>query len=294
MVVAGIGALVRGRSRTAGSGRRSPPAGDRSRPRRPVVVPHFAPGGGSPFAGRYEAVGGSPGGTHGPSPTPGRSSERRPTARRPVPARAAAAARRPAAPRASRSTGRGARTGGQPVSGTTTQTSLHFHYTAATIPALLGCDGVRRRHASDIVDAVGRSRASWSSWACSAGSSTARTRSGRACRSARTLAARDHVVTAHDRRGARAAVRSRLRPLSRRRTRSGRTCRSAGGCSAFPVLREARWLVAGHHAAQLPRPSRGRRTGRASPGPLARARTTGRSSSPKTGSWSFGDERHAP
>ena len=27
-----------------------------------VVVPHYAPGGGSPFAGRYAAVGGSPAG----------------------------------------------------------------------------------------------------------------------------------------------------------------------------------------------------------------------------------------
>ena len=116
-----------------------------------VVVPHYAPGGGSPFAGRYESVGGSPGGIARTAATD--------------PTRIAEAATEhrdgryvlqllwplgflpllsPASPDG------GARTDANLLSETRTQTSIHFHYTAGAIPglivgAILGAAWLRRR-----------------------------------------------------------------------------------------------------------------------------------------------------
>jgi uncharacterized membrane protein len=118
-----------------------------------VVVPRFAPGGGSPFAGRYAEVGGSPAGIA------------RTAARDPVAIAAAAGERRDgryaldllwplaglsllsplvlaAAPELAVNT----------LSSVATQTSVHFHYTATLVPvlvaaAILGAARLRRRWA---------------------------------------------------------------------------------------------------------------------------------------------------
>lgn len=104
-----------------------------------VAVPHFAPGGGSPFEGRYEAVGGSPAGILQTSFTdPGAvvfaATEREdaaylldlllPLLALPLLAPALALT---AAPEILLNL----------LSGTRTQTSIHFHYTAAAIPGLV-------------------------------------------------------------------------------------------------------------------------------------------------------------
>jgi uncharacterized membrane protein len=103
-----------------------------------VVVPRYAPGGGSPFAGRYESVGGSPGGIAKTAVTdPGRivgaASERRdaryvsqlvwPLAVLPLLSPASLTALPELAANA--------------LSETRTQTSIHFHYTAGAIPGLV-------------------------------------------------------------------------------------------------------------------------------------------------------------
>jgi uncharacterized membrane protein len=117
-----------------------------------VIVPHFAPGGGSPFEGRYAAVGGSPSGIVETAVTdPGAIVSEATDGRdlrylfdllwplgglsllAPVLALAAA-------PELALNL----------LSGTRTQTSLHFHYTAAAIPplvmaAVLGAARVQRR-----------------------------------------------------------------------------------------------------------------------------------------------------
>jgi uncharacterized membrane protein len=118
-----------------------------------VVVPRFAPGGGSPFAGRYAEVGGSPAGIA------------RTAARDPVAIAAAAGERRDgryaldllwplaglsllsplvlaAAPELAVNT----------LSSVAAQTSVHFHYTATLVPvlvaaAILGAARLRRRWA---------------------------------------------------------------------------------------------------------------------------------------------------
>ncbi len=98
-----------------------------------VIVPHYAPGGGSPFAGRYAAVGGSPAGivktavTH-PLRLVEAASEHRdltylldllaPLAGLPLLSPLLAAS---AVPELALNL----------LSGTRTQTSIHFHYTAA-------------------------------------------------------------------------------------------------------------------------------------------------------------------
>jgi uncharacterized membrane protein len=117
-----------------------------------VVVPHFAPGGESPFAGRYERVGGSPAGIvrtafTDPLLVAGEASERRdlayvldlvlPLAGLPLLAPLAALT---AAPELAVNV----------LSGTPTQTSIRYHYTATAIPglvfaAVLGAAFVRRR-----------------------------------------------------------------------------------------------------------------------------------------------------
>ena len=119
-----------------------------------VVVPHFAPGGGSPFAGRYESVGGSPGGMaetaiRDPGALLGAASDGRdlaylgdlllPLLGLPLLAPLAALT---ALPELALNL----------LSDTRTQTSIHFHYTAGAIPglmvaAVLGAARLRRRYA---------------------------------------------------------------------------------------------------------------------------------------------------
>ncbi len=104
-----------------------------------VVVPHFAPGGGSPFEGRYDAVGGSPGGMietalTDPGAIAAAVTEGRdlgylldlllPLLALPLLAPALALT---AAPEILLNL----------LSSTRTQTSIHFHYTAAAIPGLV-------------------------------------------------------------------------------------------------------------------------------------------------------------
>jgi uncharacterized membrane protein len=104
-----------------------------------VVVPHFAPGGGSPFAGRYESVGGSPGGIldtvlTDPGAIVSAVTEGRdltylldlllPLLALPLLAPWLALT---AAPELALNL----------LSDTKTQTSIHFHYTAAAIPGLV-------------------------------------------------------------------------------------------------------------------------------------------------------------
>ncbi len=119
-----------------------------------VVVPHFAPGGGSPFESRYDAVGGSPGGLASttltdPGAIVGALTSGRdlgylarlllPLLGLPLLAPLAALT---AAPELLLNL----------LSGTRTQTSIHFHYTAGALPglfmaAVLGAARLRRRFA---------------------------------------------------------------------------------------------------------------------------------------------------
>jgi uncharacterized membrane protein len=117
-----------------------------------VVVPHFAPGGGSPFEGRYRAVGGTPQGiaetaVTDPGAIVGAATEGRdlgyladlllPLLGLPLLAPLAALT---AAPELLLNL----------LSDTRTQTSIHFHYTSGAIPglfvaAVLGAARLRRR-----------------------------------------------------------------------------------------------------------------------------------------------------
>ncbi len=119
-----------------------------------VVVPHFAPGGGSPFAGRYDAVGGSPGGmletaVTDPGAIVAATTDGRdvaylgdlllPLLGLPLLAPLAALTALPELVL-------------NLLSDTRTQTSIHFHYTAGALPGLLvasilGAARLRRRFA---------------------------------------------------------------------------------------------------------------------------------------------------
>ena len=104
-----------------------------------VIVPHYAPGGGSPFASRYDAVGGSPSGLIETALTDPEVVARAATEGRdgsylrdlvapllglPLLAPAAALTALP-------------ELGLNLLSSTRTQTSIHFHYTAGAIPGLI-------------------------------------------------------------------------------------------------------------------------------------------------------------
>lgn len=104
-----------------------------------VVIPHYAPGGSSPFAGRYAEVGGSPGGilrtaVTDPAAIAGAATESRdggfllsllaPLGFLPLLAPLAALT---AVPELALDL----------LSSTRTQTSIHFHYTAGAIPGLM-------------------------------------------------------------------------------------------------------------------------------------------------------------
>jgi uncharacterized membrane protein len=211
-----------------------------------IVVPHFAPGGGSPFAGRYEGVGGSPSGiartaVTDPLRIAGAVTDSRdlrygvalvlPLAGLPLVAPLAAAT---ALPEIAVNT----------LSSTPTQTSVHFHYTAGAIPglvfaAVLGAARLARRRPAlrellprivVIVTVVaGVAYGPVPVWSHVPGGET--------------LGARDHVVGARARAATRAVelVPARV-PVSATNS-LGAHLSERGRVFSFPVLGEARWVA---------------------------------------------------
>lgn len=218
-----------------------------------VIVPHYAPGEGSPFAGRYAAVGGSPTGmvqtffSH-PLRVLEAATQHRdlsylldllaPLGGLPLLSPLVAASALPDLAL-------------NLLSATRTQTSIHFHYTATVIPGLVAATvfGVARlqrrwpRAAPTIVRALVL-------LTLAAGVVQGPLPAWRHIPFGSDLATRDHVVTAHDRAAARvlrvvppgvavSATNTLGAHLSERRR-----------VFSFPVLREARWV-----AVDLKRPS---------------------------------------
>jgi uncharacterized membrane protein len=218
-----------------------------------VIVPHYAPGGGSPFAGRYEAVGGSPAGivktgiVH-PLRVLHAATEHRdlsylwellaPLGGLPVLSPLLAAS---ALPELALNL----------LSGTRTQSSIHFHYTAGAIPglvagAVLGAARVRRRWPSSwpilgraavlLVLAAGIVLGPLPVW--------------RHAPFGSKLAARDRVVSAHDRAAAR-VLRAVPGAVAVSATNTlGAHLSERRRVFSFPIVREARWV-----AVDLKRPS---------------------------------------
>jgi uncharacterized membrane protein len=218
-----------------------------------VIIPHYAPGGGSPFAGRYDAVGGSPAGIVNT------------TVLHPVRVLQVAFEGRDLhylwellAP-----------LGGLPLlaplvaisalpeivlnvlSSTPTQPSIHYHYTAAAIPgliagAVLGAARLRARRPRSwpwvgrglivLVLVAGIVLGPLPVW--------------RHVPFGSDLGTRDHIVGAHDRAAARVlrAVPAGA-PVSATNT-LGAHLSERTRIFSFPVLREARWV-----AVDLERPS---------------------------------------
>jgi len=211
-----------------------------------VVVPHFAPGGGSPFEGRYEAVGGSPGGvarttvTH-PIRVLEAATEHRdvdylfrlllPLLGLPLLAPLVAASALP-------------ELGLNLLSSTKTQTSIHFHYTAGAIPGLIAgaVFGAARlqRHAPRVRPILPRLVVAI---VLLAGITFGPLPAWRHLWFGSKLATRDQIVGPHARAAARvleavppgvpvSATNSLGAHLSERRR-----------IFSFPVLREARWVA---------------------------------------------------
>ena len=211
-----------------------------------VIVPHFAPGEGSPFEGRYQAVGGSPGGmvrtifTH-----PGRVldalTEHRdlaylwhllaPLGGLPLLSPILAAS---AVPELAINL----------LSDTRTQTSIHFHYTAGAIPGLvtasvLGVAWIGRRRPGSVATLVrlavvvslvsGMVLGPLPFWSHVPFGSD--------------LATRDHIITRHDRVAARVlrAIPSGV-PVSATNT-LGAHLSDRRRIFSFPYLGEARWVA---------------------------------------------------
>ena len=218
-----------------------------------VIVPHYAPGGGSPFEGRYAGVGGSPAGIvktavlH-PLRILEAATERRdlsylldfvvPLVGLPLLAPLVAASALP-------------ELGLNVLSSTPTQSSIHFHYTAGAIPglvagAVLGAARLQRR-IPRTAPLLGRALVVV---VLVSGVALGPLPAWRHVPFGSKLATREHVVTAHDRVAARllrtippgvpvSATNSLGAHLSERRR-----------IFSFPVLREAQWV-----AVDLTRPS---------------------------------------
>ena len=239
--------LARIRARAATRGRRDRVAGAAVAViATAVIVPHYAPGGGSPFAGRYAAVGGSPGGIV-------RTAVEHPLRLRRGGDRASRS-RLPLRPARCRSPGcrssrrfsphRLARAGAEPP-------LRDAHPDLDPLPLHGGGDpGARRR-----CGARGGARAAPLARALAALGAGARSRRARArasCSDRSRLAARSLRLEARDarphrdrprsRRGAGAASGAEGVPVSATNT-LGRISPRGGGSSAFPCSREARWVA---------------------------------------------------
>ena len=211
-----------------------------------VVVPRYAPGGGSPFAHRYDAVGGSPAGMLKTAVThPVRLLEAAlegrdlaylkqlllPLAGLPLLAPLLALS---ALPELALNT----------LSSTRTQTSIHFHYTAATIPGLvaasvLGMAIVRRWRPGAVPPLVRLLVAT----TVVSGVLLGPVPAWRHVPFGETLGARDHIATRHDRVVARAL---RLIPAAAPVSASntlGAHLSERSRIFSFPVLEEARWVA---------------------------------------------------
>jgi uncharacterized membrane protein len=218
-----------------------------------VIVPRYAPGSGSPFAGRYEAIGGTPAGIvrtaalH-PVRVLQAALEHRdltylrnllvPLAGLPLLSPLVAAS---ALPELALNL----------LSGTRTQSSIHFHYTAGAIPglvagAVLGAARVQRRWPSSwptagrglvlLVLAAGIVLGPLPVW--------------RHVPFGSELATRDHIVSAHDRAAARVLRAVPAGAAVSATNTLGAHLSERRRIFSFPVLREARWV-----AVDLKRPS---------------------------------------
>lgn len=211
-----------------------------------VIVPHYAPGGGSPFGGRYAAVGGSPAGIARTAFThPLRQLEAvthhsdlsylldllAPLGGLPLFAPLVAAT---ALPELALNL----------LSSTRTQTSIHFHYTAAAIPgllagAVLGAARVQRRWPS-----VGRLLGpGLVVLALGAGVVLGPLPLWRHVPFGSKLATRDHIVTAHDRAAARVLLAVPADVAVSATNTLGAHLSERRRIFSFPVLREARWVA---------------------------------------------------
>ncbi len=227
-----------------------------------VIVPHYAPGGGSPFEGRYSAVGGSPAGiletafVH-PLRVLRAATEQRdlsylldllaPLGGLPLLSPLLAAT---ALPELALNL----------LADTRTQTSIHFHYTAGAIPglvagAVLGAARVQRRLPRSS-PALGRGLVVL---VLVAGIVLGPLPIWRHAPLGSKLATRDHVVTSHSLAAAR-VLRAVPPAVAVSATNTlGAHLSARRRIFSFPVLREARWV-----AVDLTRPSylddaRGRR-----------------------------------
>lgn len=211
-----------------------------------VVVPHYAPGGGSPFAGRYAEIGGSPAGivstlVTDPLRVLGAATSRHdlayladlvlPLAGLAVLAPALALT---ALPEIALNV----------LSSTRTQTSIHFHYTAAAIPGLvaasvLGAARLRRR-LPRLAPAVP---------ACAvavtllAGVVLGPLPLWRDVPFGSRLGTRDHIVTAHDRVAAEALRRVPPDAVVSATNTLGAHLSARRRIYSFPLVRDATWIA---------------------------------------------------
>lgn len=208
-----------------------------------VVVPHFAPGGASPFAGRYREVGGSPAGMLETVVTdPLRVLETAfdgnavpyllelvvPLAALPLLAPLAALTALP-------------ELAANLLSATRTQQSIHFHYTAAAIPGLVvaavfGASRLRRRGRPVVTGVV--------VVALAANYLLGAIPVWRAFPGGESLGTREHLVSAHDRVAARAV---RLIPDDAVVTATnslGAHLSERRRVHSFPFLHDSEWIVA--------------------------------------------------
>ncbi len=211
-----------------------------------VIVPRYAPGGGSPFEGRYARVGSSPGGVaktlaEHPLRVLGEAFSRRdllylrdlllPLGGLPLLSPLVALT---ALPELALNL----------LSSTRTQTSIHFHYTAAAIPgfvagAVLGAARLQRALPAAF-PALARSAVAV---ALVSGVLLGPLPVWRHVPFGSKLATRDHVVTRHDRVAARAveAVPAGV-PVSATNT-LGAHLSARRRVFSFPVVQEARWVA---------------------------------------------------
>lgn len=218
-----------------------------------VIVPRYAPGGGSPFEGRYAAVGGTPAGIAGTAAShPLRlleaSAQNRdlsylldllwPLGGLPLLAPLVTASALPELML-------------NVLSGARTQTSIHFHYTAGAIPglvagAILGAGRLRRRWPRS-TPAVGRGLVLL---ALGAGAILGPLPVWAEVPGGSKLATRDHIVTPHDHAAARVLRAVPPQAAVSATNTLGAHLSERRRIFSFPVIREARWV-----AVDLTRPS---------------------------------------